>query len=95
VLKAMKITDDVGGSQANFLSILEFGKEMYCKHQNLLQPDENVWPTSWQAAIHMLERSGYNEPQDLYICLDSSHPCSFDVIKGALYSSTKFWLNIV
>jgi len=33
VLKAMKITDDVRGSQANFLSILEFGKEMYYKHQ--------------------------------------------------------------
>jgi len=82
VLKAMKINDDVGGSQTNFLSILEFGKEMYYKNQNLLQPDENVWPRSWQAAIRMLERSGYNEPQDLYICLDSSHPCSFDVIKS-------------
>ena len=55
---------------------------MHYKHQNLLQPDENVWPRSWQAAIRMLERSGYNEPQDLYICLDSSHPCSFDVIKS-------------
>ena len=81
VLKAMKITDDVGGSQANFLSILEFGKEMYYKNHEM-QPDENVWPRSWQAALRMLERSGYNEPQDLYICLDSSHPCSFDVIKS-------------
>lgn len=81
VLKAMKLNDDVGGSQANFLNILEFGREMYYKNQ--AQPsDRNLWPCSWQEALRMLEKSGYNEPQDLYICLDSAHPCSYDAMKS-------------
>ena len=78
-MKAMALTEEMHGSQQNFLQILEYGKELYSRGDASLTKH---WPTSWQAAIRLLKDRGYSEPQQLYICLDDSHPCTYDVIKS-------------
>ena len=66
VIKAVTkafILDDINGLHHNFLSILEYGKELYCKGDSMLQEQ---WPTSWQGALHLLKETGYSEPTNLF-----------------------------
>ena len=63
VIKAMEINDEVCGSQQNFLSILQYGKELYCKGGTALQ---ELWPNTWQGAVRLMERNGYKSPKDLF-----------------------------
>ena len=48
VTKAFILNDDVNGSQQNFLNILEYGKELYCKRNSMLGEQ---WPTTWQQSL--------------------------------------------
>lgn len=78
VLEAMTLTDKVSGSQDDFMRILEYGKGLYCQgagNSSLAA----FWPRSWQSAIRLLEKHGYKNPKDYYVCLSGSHPCSFDI----------------
>ena len=79
VLKAMQITEEMGGSQSNFLQILQYGKGLYYKN-NSNNVNSKKWPCSWQSAIKMLEQHGYKGPQNLYICLADCHPTLYDVM---------------
>ena len=80
------LTEEVGGSHNNFLHILQYGKEMYCKtHRSW----EKFWPTTWLSAVKLLEEYGYKDPTDFYVCLNDIHPCSCDVL-NSLQSSCRF-----
>ena len=78
VIKAMELNEEVKGSQKSFLNILQFGKELYCKGDTLL---EEQWPKTWHASIQLLQRYGYSDPDEFYICLGDSHPCTYDILK--------------
>ena len=52
VTKAFILNDDVNGSQQNNLSILEYGKELYCKGDSMLQEQ---WPKTWQGFLRLLK----------------------------------------
>ena len=78
ILEAMTLTDKINGSQDDFMRILEYGKGLYCQgagNSSLAA----FWPQSWQSAIRLLEKHGYKNPKDYYVCLSDSHPCSFDI----------------
>ena len=67
------------GSQKDFLSILEYGRDFYCKGDiNLL----SKWPTSMAACIQILKKAGYKEPHPYYVCLDASHPCLWSTLEN-------------
>ena len=84
VLNAMSLNEEVNGSQRNFLSILEYGKNLYCKgaHDDSLK---EYWPSTWQSSIQLLKDNGYKDPKEFFICLGDDHPCSYDIMD----SSTK------
>lgn len=71
VLRAISLCDSMSGSQKDFLSILEYGRDLYCKGNAALS---SKWPTSMAACMQILKKAGYKEPRSYYICLDSCHP---------------------
>ena len=81
VLKAMILMDKVSGSQKNFLEILQYGKDLYYKRHEGPHAVDN-WPTTWQAAMKLLLQTGYKSPVEYFVCLNYSHPCSFDMFKS-------------
>jgi len=77
----MNLMEEVRGSQQNFMRILQYGKDLYCK--GFKTPGlSNYWPTSWQSAMRLLTQNGYKPPIEYFVCLNDSHPCSFDVLKS-------------
>ena len=77
---AMKL---VNGSQQNFMSILNYGKELYYKGRgNKLDTEsEKLWPKSWQNAV-LTGKKWIQEPQGP-ICPNSCHPRSFDIFESS------------
>jgi hypothetical protein len=82
IIKAMMINDDVNGSRQSFMNILNYGKDLYLKGKADRMELEQMWPKSWQNAIHLLEKEGYKNPKDLFICLNNCHPCVFDTMES-------------
>jgi len=80
VLKAFQLAEDMDASQNQFVAILQFGKEQYCKGCPGMGNFNDLWPRSWQSAIKMLEKQGYSDPEQYYVCLNSSHPCNYSVL---------------
>ena len=67
VLRAFELLEEMNGSQKNFLNVLKFGRDMYCKNdQSLLR----LWPTTWSACMNVLKEAGYKEPTLYYVCLN-------------------------
>ena len=85
VLKAMQMTEEMGGSQSNFLQILNYGKDLYYKNSTNSVNSQKKWPSTWQSAIRMLEEHGYKGPVDLYVCLADCHSTTYGIVD----SSTK------
>ena len=81
VLNAMKIQQEFSGSQEQFMRILNYGRDLYCKGDSGLQ---NRWPSSWQSCVAILQAQGYTEPRKLYICLDEEHPFRYDVMDSPI-----------
>ena len=80
VTKAFQLNDDVNGSQQNLLNILEYGKELYCKGDLLLQEQ---WPKTWQGCVHLIEQNGYKGPKTMYVCLNDHHPCAYSIMNAS------------
>ena len=81
VLHAMKMQQDFSGSQDQFMRILNYGRDLYCKGDKDLQ---SRWPSSWQSYVALLQAQGYTEPKKLYICLDEEHPFCYDVMDSPI-----------
>lgn len=54
VLNAMSLNEEVNGSQNSFISILDYGKNLYCSSTNDSSLKE-YWPTSWQSSMQLLK----------------------------------------
>ena len=81
VLKAFQLAEEMDASQQNFLQILQYGKEQYCKGTAGAR-FEYLWPQSWQSAIKMLEDQGYQDAIDYFVCLSNDHFCSYDIFSS-------------
>ena len=81
VLKAFQVVEEMDASQRNFLQILQYGKEQYCKGTAGAR-FEYLWPQSWQSAIKMLTDQGYQDAVDYFVCVSNSHLCSYDIFSG-------------
>ena len=79
VIRAITLCDNMSGSQKDFLSILEYGRDLYYKGDNNLL---SKWPTSMAACIQILKKAGYKEPHTYYVCLDASHPCLWSTLEN-------------
>ena len=75
VTKAFQLNDEVSGSQQNFLSIFEYGEDLYCKGDTMLLEQ---WPTTWQGSLRLLKRNGYKGP--INVCLNDNHPCNYSIV---------------
>ena len=69
-----------------FLEILQYGKQQYFKGSVEAIKFDYLWPRSWQTAIKMLERQGYRDPENYFICLDNSHPCHYSILSSSTVS---------
>lgn len=88
ITEAMQLVEEMDASQRNFMQILSYGKHLYERGRQAdgrgceLQ-DSSEWPQSWQGALKLLQEAGYVPPKTLYVCLNSSHYCSWDVLPTA------------
>ena len=80
VIKSLKpsqkhafINDEVNGSQRNFLSILENGKDLYCKGDTASGTVANK-----VARILVMKQNGYKGPK--HVCLNDNHLCSYSTV---------------
>lgn len=75
VLKAFELLEEINGSQKNFIDVLKFGRDLYCKnYQTLLKR----WPTTWPGCMNILKEAGYKDPATYHVFLDESHPNLWD-----------------
>ena len=79
ILKALNLVDQMRGSVSDFEDILQFSKEIFCRNNIEL---ENQWPKNWCETQVLLRKCGYKDPKELYICLDESHYCHWDVLES-------------
>jgi len=56
---------------------LQFARDLYCREDEDL---ERFWPKNWRETKKLLQDYGYNDPKELYICLDDCHNCLWDVM---------------
>ena len=77
----MILMEEVHGSQQDFLHILQYGKDLYCKGSKT-SDSSKLWPTSWQSSMKLLTQNGYKSPVEYFVCLNDTHPCSFDILKS-------------
>lgn len=78
ILKALNLVDQMQGSVADFEDVLVFSKELFCRNDTELK---ELWPSNWWETQKLLKTCGYKDPRELYICLDGSHYCHWDVME--------------
>lgn len=78
LIKALNLVDQMKGSIADFEDILQFAKDLYCRNEIQLA---DLWPKDWRETQSVLRKCGYEDPKELYICLDDSHYCQWDVME--------------
>ena len=78
ILKALNLVDQMQGSVADFEDVFTFLKELFCRNDAEL---EELWPRNWWETQKLLKTCGYKDPRKLYICLDESHYCHWDVME--------------
>ena len=79
ILKALNLVDQMQGSVSDFEDILQFSKELFCRNDSKLK---KLWPKDWREMQVLLKKCGYKDPTELYICLDESHYCHWDVMES-------------
>ena len=79
VVKALAIQEDTSSSQEQFMKIINYGRDLYCKGDKSLH---HHWPSTWQASIKLLTTRGYSEPKTFWVCLSNDHHCSYDVMES-------------
>lgn len=79
LLKALNLVDQMKGSIADFEDVLQFAKDLYCRNEIQLA---DLWPKDWRETQSVLRKCGYEDPKELYICLDDSHYCQWDVMEN-------------
>ena len=42
---------------------------------------DSLWSCTWQEAMKVLQEAGYESPKTLYVCLNDSHYCHWDVME--------------
>ena len=42
---------------------------------------DSLWPSTWQEAMKVLQQARYEPPKTLYVCLNDSHYCHWDVME--------------
>ena len=78
VLEAFKLAEEMNCSQKHFLSLIEYGKKLYCTNKS--EEISKKWPTTLLACMKVLKEAGYVEPQAFYVCLDTTHPTLWNVM---------------
>lgn len=79
ILKALNLVDQMQGSVTDFEDVLRFSKELFCRNDDELK---KLWPKDWRETQALLRKCGYKDPKELYICLDESHYCHWDVMES-------------
>jgi len=80
VLKALELREETNASQKSYLSILNFGRGLYCKGNVELL---NKWPRSWSACLDLMKQQGYKEPFTYYACLNADHPNKWSLLENS------------
>lgn len=77
ILRSLMLVDQMNGSQRDILKAIDFAKGLYChKDSNL----SKLWPKNWKELEKLLKENGYEDPKELYVCLDDSHYSNWDVL---------------
>ena len=80
ILKALNLVDQMQGSLSDFEDLLDFSKQLFCRNDSELK---KLWPKNWRETQALLRKCGYKDPKELYICLDESHYCHWDVMESS------------
>ena len=75
----LDISDKVCGSQKDFISILQYGRDLYSNCNSVICA---WWPSSLVACMQLLKKVGYIDPRAYHICLDKSHPCLRSIMES-------------
>lgn len=78
VLRLVEIKGTVGFSISTFEDLLKWGANLHCENNDAAV---DHWPLSWEHVQNLLGGIGFKRPKLYYICLDSSHPCLYALLK--------------
>lgn len=90
ILEGMQMMEEANTSQQDFLQMMRFGKHLYKRgvsiaglesSTELMEIVDSLWPDTWQEALKMMKKAGYEPPKALYVCLNDSHVCLWDVLE--------------
>ena len=79
VVKALAIQEVTSSSQEQFMKIINYWRDVYCKGDKSLH---HHWPSTWQASIDLLTTRGYSEPKTFWVYLSNDHHCSYGVMES-------------
>ena len=79
VLRLMEIKGEAGFSIGKFEDLLKWGRELFCVNN---EESRCYWPSSWADVQALLGDIGFKTPALYYICLDTSHPCLYGLMKS-------------
>ena len=86
IFQSLDCIDKMGGSLNNFADLLTMARVLYCKGAKLNPDDQDVvkeWPQNWNDAKKCLADVGCSDAKEHFICLNSSHPCHWDILESS------------
>ena len=86
IFKSLDCIDKMNGSLNSFADLLTMARVLYCKGAKLNPDDQDVvkeWPQNWNDAKKCLADVGYSDAKEYFICLNSSHPCHWDILESS------------
>ena len=77
ICRALMLVNQMQGSLNYFEDVLTYAKDLFCRNDQSLV---RYWPKNWRETKKMLNECGYQDPKELFICLDISHYSQWDVM---------------
>ncbi|KAK3718097.1 hypothetical protein QZH41_017201 [Actinostola sp. cb2023] len=84
IFEALDIIKETGASLNTFQDLLVFARHMFCRGRGLEDDDQaikEIWPSGWESAKKYLEKFGYQDAKEYFICLDDSHKQHWDIME--------------
>ena len=78
ICEELILVDQMQGSLNDFEDVLQYAKKLFCRSDCELTKH---WPKNWRETEKLLNEHGYQNPKELFVCLDGRHYTQWDVVE--------------